>query len=71
MIGITCSTPAIACKGSGMQLVLVADDADDGAMLALADVRLEAELVDAVEDVIDLGLGGVLAQDNDHRRCLG
>src|SRR5262249_8538383 len=34
----------------GLQLVLVADDADDGAQLALAEVGLEAQLADAVED---------------------
>ena len=41
----------------GLQLVLVADDADDGALLAPAEVRLEAELRDALEDVIDLLAG--------------
>src|SRR5581483_7319882 len=50
----------------GVQLVLVADDADDRAVLALADVRLQAELVDALDDVLELGGGGVGAQDDDH-----
>ena len=50
----------------GLQLVLVADDADDGAMLAPAEVRLEAQLADALEDVVDLGRRRSRFQDDDH-----
>src|SRR5262249_55900199 len=37
-----------------LELVLVADDADDGALLAAAEVRLEAQLLDVFQDVLDL-----------------
>ena len=50
----------------GLQLVLVADDADDGALLALAEVRLEAQFLDAFQDVLDLLLGGMGSEDDNH-----
>ena len=50
----------------GLQLALVADDADDGALLAAAEVRLEAQFADALQDVVDLLLGGVGSKNNNH-----
>src|SRR5262249_45917984 len=50
----------------GLELVLIADDADDGAVFAAADVWLEAQLRDALEDVVDLFAGGVGAENDDH-----
>src|SRR5262249_34958556 len=50
----------------GLQLVLVADDADDRAQLAAAQVRLESQLLNALHNVIDLLRGGVLLQHDNH-----
>ena len=50
----------------GQELVLVADDADDGAQLAFADVRLEAQLPDALQDVVDLGISRIGTEYDDH-----
>src|SRR5438876_11984234 len=50
----------------GLEFVLVADNADDGAVLALADVRLESQLHNPVEDVIDLLARGMGTYDDDH-----
>src|SRR5205823_1708701 len=49
-----------------LELLLVADDADDGALLAAADVRLEPQFADALLDVLDLFRGGVGLEDDDH-----
>src|SRR5262249_62143236 len=51
----------------GLQLVLVADDADDGAQRAAAEVRLEAQFLDTLQDVLDLLLGGVPPENDDHQ----
>ena len=56
----------MAGSGSACSLSLVADDADDGAQLAPAQVRLEAQLLDALEDVVDLLRGGVGSQNDNH-----
>jgi len=53
-IGSTCSTPGNGLERLNLQLVLLTDDADDGAHLALAQVRFEAQLADAIQNVIDL-----------------
>ena len=50
----------------GLELVLVADDADDGALLAPAEVRLEAQLADAFENVFDLLVRGVGPENDNH-----
>ena len=65
-IGSTCSTPGMADERLGLQLVLVADDADDGALLAPAEVRLEAQLANALQDVVDLLLGRIGSQYDNH-----
>ena len=53
-IGSTCSTPGNGRQRLGLQLVLVADDADDGALFAAAEMRFEAQFADALQDVVDL-----------------
>ena len=49
-----------------LHLAFIANDADDGAMLAGRNVRLQAKLLDALDDMIDLGRSGVRFEDNDH-----
>ena len=55
----------------GLQLVFIADDADDRAMLALAEVRLEAQLADALQNVVDHRLGGIGFKHDDHGSACG
>jgi len=43
----------------GLQFVLVADDTDNGPMLALAEVRLQAEFLDPVNDMVNFGSGAI------------
>src|SRR5262249_11527943 len=50
----------------GLELVLGAGDADDRAQLTLAEWGIEAQLADAVEDVVDLFAGGVGPENDDH-----
>ncbi len=50
----------------GPELVLVADDADDGADLAAAEVRLETQLADAFENVLDLLFGEIGSENDNH-----
>ena len=69
-IGTTCSTPGIAWSGSVAKLVLVADDADDGPLDAPADLVLEAHFLHFLADVLELGLGAIGLQDDDHSRTL-
>jgi hypothetical protein len=49
------------------QQALVADAADDGAPLAAREVDLEAGTLDALADVVELGVRDVGAGDDDHR----
>ena len=46
-----------------------ADDADDRPLLAAREVGLQAEMMDALDDVVDLGLGAKRAHDDDHGRA--
>ena len=55
MIGSTCSTPAIACSGSACSLFSSPMTPMMVRCSPGRDVRLEAELMDALDDVIDLG----------------
>ena len=55
--------------GQGGQLLAVADGADDGDPLALRHVRLGADLLDAVDDVVDLLCSRALAHDDHHAHC--
>src|SRR5262249_30196158 len=52
----------------GLELVLIADDADDGAVLAAAEMGLETQLLDALQDVVDLLRGGLRSQNDNHDR---
>ena len=55
----------------GLQLLLVADHADDRPRDPLAEVGREAQRLDPLEDVVDTVRGGVRLQDDDHRRSRG
>ena len=50
----------------GLELALVADDADQGALLAAAEVRLKAQVTDTLQNVLDVFVGGVGTEDNNH-----
>ena len=71
------ATPAAAAAKATPWRILPVSDAkskggatltpqDDGAVLALAQVRLEAQLVDAVQDVLDLVLRAAGFENDDH-----
>ncbi len=45
---------------------LVADDADDGAHLAAAEVRLEPQFTNALQNMFNVFFGGVGTEDNNH-----
>jgi len=49
-----------------LQFILVADHADDGAQLALAQMRSIAKLLNAFQDVVELLLAGIGPDDDDH-----
>ena len=50
---------------------LVADDSDDRAIGAAAQVRFESQRFHALDDVLDLRVAGARLQNNDHRLILG
>ena len=56
-----------------MRFRFVADDADDRAINAAAEMRSQAEGFDALDDVLDLFVGHVGFEDDDHGEigCLG
>ena len=64
--GVTDSTPGDGGDRLLANRILGADDADDGAQRAAADIRLEAPLGDPIDDVLDLLLGGFGFGDDDH-----
>src|SRR5437899_12593570 len=50
----------------GLRDVLVADRADDGVRLPAADVRGEPHVLDRLKQMLEVGLGVIGAQDEDH-----
>ena len=62
-IGSTCSTPANRGQRLDLEFLLVADDADDGALLAAAEMRFEAQFLDVFQDMLDLLRRGVGSQE--------
>ena len=50
----------------GVDLGGVADEADDGDVLALGDVGLEALGLDPVDELVDLAVGGAAVECNNH-----
>ena len=56
---MTSATPGIARKRRDLQLGLVADHADDRAIRAAAQMGFQAERFDALDDVVDLLVGGI------------
>ena len=49
-----------------LQFALVADDADDGAHLAAAEVRLEPQFTNALQNVFNVFFGGVGTENDNH-----
>src|SRR5579875_356561 len=50
----------------GPQFVLFADDANDGALLALTEVRSKSQLADAIENVLDLRFSRIGSENDNH-----
>ena len=65
---MTDSTPGSERSGSFGQERLVADAADDRALLAAREVRAHPGGLDAFADMVDLGVGDVGFRDDDHWR---
>jgi hypothetical protein len=55
-----------ASQRLGAQLVLVADDADDGTKGAAAQVGFQPQILDPPNDVVNLLVGGAGLQDDNH-----
>ena len=45
-----------------LEFVLIADDADDGALFTATEMRFEPQFLDVLQDVVDLLLGGAGTQ---------
>ena len=53
-------------EGLRLQLVFIADDADDRPPFAPADMRPIPQLLNAFQDMVDLLLRGIGPNDDDH-----
>ena len=69
-IGTTCSTPGDRLQGLDLELLLVADDADDRPRDPLAEVGREAQGLDPLEDVLDHLGRRMRLQHDDHLALL-
>lgn len=49
-----------------LRFALVANDPNDGPLFATTDVRSKTKFVDPLKDVVDLVLGGIGPDDEDH-----
>src|SRR6185369_9113833 len=56
-------------EGLGLELLLIADDTDNCAVGAAAQMSLEAEGFDALNDVVYLVVAGAGFEDDDHGNC--
>ena len=70
-IGTTCCDARVALEAEPLHVLAVADRADHGDLLAARRVRAGAAALDAVDDGLDVFLGGRRLHDDHHLRTPG